>query len=44
MEWIAPVSFLEAQKLPKPMLNFFLQMDDLLNRMLEQKRAKNHGR
>jgi hypothetical protein len=34
--WIAPVSFLEAQSLPKAMLNVFLQLDDILFRMQQQ--------
>jgi hypothetical protein len=38
--WVPPVSFLEAQQLSKPMLDVFMKLDDILDRMREQALAK----
>lgn len=35
--WVAPVSFLEAQDLPKRQLDVFFALDDFLDRMYQQK-------
>lgn len=37
--WHAPISYLEAQKLPKAMLDIFFILDDYFERM-RNKRAK----
>lgn len=46
--WVAPVSFIEAQTMPKPMLDVFLTLDDIIGRMQKQyaeKKAKeNNGK
>lgn len=34
--WVTPVSFLEAQQLPKEALDVYLMLDDLLGRMQRQ--------
>jgi hypothetical protein len=45
--WVAPVSFVEAQNMPKKMLKTFLTLDDVLSRMERQviaKKNKSAGR
>jgi hypothetical protein len=34
--WKAPVSFIEAQTLPKEMLDTFFKLDDVISRMEKQ--------
>lgn len=35
--WVAPISFLEAQRIPDRMLNIFFTLDDMLGRLQRQK-------
>jgi hypothetical protein len=40
--WVAPLSFWDAMKLPKPMIDTFLELDDFLERM-KRHQAKKKG-
>jgi hypothetical protein len=35
-----PVSFIEAQKIPRAMLDFFLEMDLLAQKLMKQQKEK----
>jgi len=39
--WVAPVSFVEAQSLPKDMLDTFFELDNLVSKTIKQTAKKN---
>ena len=38
--WVAPISFLDAQKIPARMLNAFFTLDNLVYKLAKQKAGK----
>jgi len=38
--WIAPISFMDAYKMPKQMLDFFFEMDSLSAKLAKQETGK----
>jgi len=39
--WVAPISFVESQQLPKAMLNVFFELDNLISKMQAKQAKKN---